>query len=313
MDLIKSPSLAGRLSHYTQNWEHITIGPASHKRIFSGAYSNSTSSETSSGNKLLNRGACQNNTRGLRPPDKGGYCRSPGIHGKLRLPTVPGGEKGGGGGGQRPVINLKGLNSFIEAEHFKMEGLHLLPDLIQPQDWMVELDLKDAYLQVPIHQDSQCMLQFQWEQTIYQFVCLPFGLTSAPRVFTKIMKPVVGALRQLGIRLIIYLDDLLVLHQKRDHLMQLTTLVCQFLEALDLIVNLKKSQLTPTHEMEFLSFLVNSVSLHWAFPSEKLRKIRQLPLKERDGGTWRGLWERLRLQSGPYGRLHYTTEPCREW
>ena len=39
-------------------------------------------------------------------------------------------------GGQRPVINLKGLNQFLKQEHFKMEGLHLLPDLLQPGDWM---------------------------------------------------------------------------------------------------------------------------------------------------------------------------------
>ena len=34
-------------------------------------------------------------------------------------------------GGQRPVINLKGLNQFVKTEHFKMEGLHLLPNLMQ--------------------------------------------------------------------------------------------------------------------------------------------------------------------------------------
>ena len=108
-----------------------------------------------------------------------------------------------------------------------MEGLHLLPDLIQSQDWMVKMDLKDAYLQVPIHQKHQCLLQFQWEQKTYQFVCLPFGLTSA---FTKIMRPVVGALRQMGIRLIIYLDDILIMHQEKEQLMQLTSLVCQMFE-----------------------------------------------------------------------------------
>ena len=52
-------------------------------------------------------------------------------------------------GGQRPVINLKGLNQFVRVEHFKIEGLHLLPDLLQSRDWMVKMDLKDAYLQVP--------------------------------------------------------------------------------------------------------------------------------------------------------------------
>ena len=48
--------------------------------------------------------------------------------------------------GQRPVVNLKALNSFMCSEHFKMEGLHIFPDLIQTGDYMIKLDLKDAYL-----------------------------------------------------------------------------------------------------------------------------------------------------------------------
>ena len=34
------------------------------------------------------------------------------------------------GGGQIPVVNLKALNTFLHSEHLKMEGLHILPDLI---------------------------------------------------------------------------------------------------------------------------------------------------------------------------------------
>ena len=118
---------------------------------------------------------------------------------------------GKGRGEQRPVINLKCLNSFVKT---KMEGLHILPHLIQQNDWMIKMDLKNAYLQVTIHhQESQHLLKFQWEDKSYQFQCLPFGLTSATRVFSKVMKPVVGTLRHMGIRLVIYLDDFLILHQ----------------------------------------------------------------------------------------------------
>ena len=179
------------------------------------------------------------------------------------------------GGGQRPVINLKGLNQFVKTEHFKMEGLHLLPDLLQPQDWMVKMDLKDTYLQIPIHPDHQHLLTFQWEEKTYMFQCLPFDLSAALRVFTKQLKPVVGFLRQNGCRLIIYLDDMLLLHQDRDQLQQVTQLTCQLLESLGLMVNLKKSILTPTQELEFLGFHLCSVTMRLLIPSEKLRKIQQ--------------------------------------
>ena len=69
-------------------------------------------------------------------------------------------------GGRRPVINLKGLNQFVRVEHFKMEGLHLLPDLLQSGDWMVKMDLKDAYLQVPINPCHQPLLSFQWKEKV---------------------------------------------------------------------------------------------------------------------------------------------------
>ena len=83
------------------------------------------------------------------------------------------------------------------------------------------------------------------------FKCLPFGLSLAPRVFTKLMKPVVGLLRQNGCRLIIYLDDMLLLHQDKDQLQQLSQLPCQLFENLGLMINQKKSILTPTQELEF--------------------------------------------------------------
>ena len=64
------------------------------------------------------------------------------------------------GGGKRPVINLRALNQFVRQEHFKMEGLHLLQGLLLQGDWMIKLDLKDAYFKVSIHLYHQKYLQF---------------------------------------------------------------------------------------------------------------------------------------------------------
>ena len=84
-------------------------------------------------------------------------------------------------------------------EHFKMEGIHLLKDMLQEGDWMVKLDLKDAYFAVLIHQDHCRYLHVQthWKGTKYQFNCLPFGRSSALRVFMSIMRPAIAWLRQL--------------------------------------------------------------------------------------------------------------------
>ena len=69
--------------------------------------------------------------------------------------TIP--EKGGE---LRPLINLKPLNHFVEYHHFKMESLSSLLVLINPNDYMITMDLKDAYLSVPIHADHSKYLRF---------------------------------------------------------------------------------------------------------------------------------------------------------
>ena len=58
-------------------------------------------------------------------------------------------------GGHRPIINLKKLNEFVLHHHFKMEGIHMLKDLLRQGDFMAKIDLKDAYFAVPISEPDR--------------------------------------------------------------------------------------------------------------------------------------------------------------
>ena len=57
-------------------------------------------------------------------------------------------------------------------------------------DWMVSINLKEAYLQIPVHPESRKYLRFVAFSRVYQFRVLCFGLASAPQVFTCVMAPV---------------------------------------------------------------------------------------------------------------------------
>jgi len=73
-----------------------------------------------------------------------------------------------------------------------------------------KVDLKDAYLTIPVTQEFHQLLAFQVKPGKWaQFKCLPFGLYTAPFIFTKVTKPVTQFLCQQGIHIILYLDDLL--------------------------------------------------------------------------------------------------------
>ena len=73
----------------------------------------------------------------------------------------------------RPVINLKSLNQYVRAPHFKLESIKLVKGLIQEGDWLTKLDLKDAYLTFPVYQAHQKYLRFQWQDQQWQFKVLP--------------------------------------------------------------------------------------------------------------------------------------------
>lgn len=101
-------------------------------------------------------------------------------------------------GGWRFILNLKRLNKFIFAPHFKLEDWKTVIRLISPGDYLASVDLEDAYLLLPVHRDDRKFLRFRFQGQLYQFKALPFGLASAPYIFTKIMKPVLYSLRQQG-------------------------------------------------------------------------------------------------------------------
>jgi len=78
---------------------------------------------------------------------------------------------------------------------------------------MAKVDLKDGFFMVPI---APNLLLFKMERKTYHFNYLPFGLCTATRVFSKILKPSVEMLRANGIRLVIYMDDMLLIQAESD-------------------------------------------------------------------------------------------------
>jgi len=176
----------------------------------------------------------------------------------------------------RPVFNLRSLNRFVRYQHFKIDGMKELKNAIIQGDWMVTIDLKDAYLTVPVSKEHQPLLSFEWKKRYFQFQVLPFGLASAPRVFTKLLKPVMALLRRLNIRTQIYLDDLILLNQDPSQLEQDKQSVLFLLQNLGFIINWEKSQLLPARaEVEYLGFLINSVSMELTLPERKIQKIKR--------------------------------------
>ena len=134
-------------------------------------------------------------------------------------------------GGWRPVIDLKNLNSHIHAPHFRMFTTNSVLSSVRKGDYAFKIDLQDAYFHVPIHPSSRKFLRFAFENKVYQFRVLPFGLNTAPQVFTRLGHTVTGYLHRQGISVIPYLDGWLVHHPNRQVLLRHQA---QLLDTLDL-------------------------------------------------------------------------------
>ena len=175
-------------------------------------------------------------------------------------------------GGHRPVFNMKELNQFLEYQHFKMETMKDLLNMLRPGDYMVKIDLKDAYFSVPMSQNSKKFMRFRWKDVLYQFRVMAFGLGPAPRIFTKLLKPAIALLRRLGMRLMIFLDDLILLNQDPKELLKDLKSVCYLLMSLGFTINWKKTVKIPTQVIEYLGFNVDSIKMEISLPQDKVKR-----------------------------------------
>lgn len=116
-------------------------------------------------------------------------------------------------------------------------------------------------------------LRFSYRGTLYEFRCLPFGLSSVPRAFTKILKPVATLIRSLGIRIVIYLDGILLLHQDKDALLKIFHQVLELLQHLGFTVKREKCSPCPPQQLVFLGGLLDSVKMMISLSPEKLDTI----------------------------------------
>ena len=156
-------------------------------------------------------------------------------------------------GGFRPVFDLKSLNQHVCKEKFKMTTPRVVSNALHKGDWAVSIDLKDAYFHVPIHKKSRHLLRFAVAENdvlrVFEFRALPFGLTSAPRVFTKVILPLGHHAHMHAVGLLQYLDDWLLRSPNRTLLAQQTSWLVDIIRRVGFLLNVEKSQLVPTQRL----------------------------------------------------------------
>ena len=144
---------------------------------------------------------------------------------------------------------------------------------LQIGEHTLQLDLKDAYFHIPIRKAYRKYMRFTANGVVYQYKALPFGLSIAPRIFTKILVPVVTLLRKALIRVHAYLDDWIMRLHDQSLADRTAYLVVKLLRMLGWLINFPKSFLAPRVHFEFIGL---EWDLHHGIIKPRRAKILQL-------------------------------------
>ena len=177
-------------------------------------------------------------------------------------------------GSYRMILNLKPLNEFVSYYHFKMDTIQTALKLMHPGCFMASVDLKDAYYSVPVAKEDRKYLKFEWQGCYYEYTCLPNGLACAPRLFTKILKPVYSHIRSMGHICMGHIDDSFLVGYEYTACKRNVQDTVDTFQKLGFVIHLVKSVFIPTQEIEFLGFLLNSVFMTIRLPPTKAAHVR---------------------------------------
>ena len=128
-----------------------------------------------------------------------------------------------------------------------MESLKDVKNILNKGVYMMKIDLKDAYYSIPLHESSRKYVRFQWERNLYECCCLMFGLGPAPRIFSKLLKIPIALLRKLKIRIIIFIDDMLIIGASIEETIMARDSVIILLEALGFTIKRGQVSIGPNN------------------------------------------------------------------
>ena len=189
--------------------------------------------------------------------DKPPYCCNP--------LTVAKGKK------LRLVLDLRHPNQFIVKTKFKYEDLGHISQVLE----------NDQYYHVDIFPPHHKYLGFSWHYKtnfckFFVFRVLPFGLSSACQLFTKLTRPLVYNWRAQGIISFIYIDDGLISSPDLHSALHNSTIVKASVTLSGFVPSKTKCLWQPETTIKYLGLIIDSRNLTFSVPPEKISKIVEI-------------------------------------
>ena len=157
-------------------------------------------------------------------------------------------------GGIRICTDLSALNQNIVVDCHPLPNMEELVHSMKEAKVFSTLDLKSAYNQIPLTDDSKDLTAFISSEGLFRWCRIPFGLTSAPSFFSKLMCKVLDSCRDICVW---YLDDICVFGGDQESHDRNLKCVIQKLDEAGLRLNFSKCSLRQP-SVEFLGCRISS-------------------------------------------------------
>lgn len=178
---------------------------------------------------------------------------------------------------KRLILDLRFINKHVWKQSIKFEDLKVALHYLDWGHFIFSFDIKSGYHHVEIFPSHQSFLGFSWffkgRVRHFCFRVLPFGLSMAPYIFTKLFRPLVAYWRQIGIHIVVYLDD--DLGEAPSHQVALlhSAIVKSDLISSGFVPNCEKSIWAPTQVLDWLGFTIDLFQGLLFVPGEKLKRV----------------------------------------
>ena len=176
----------------------------------------------------------------------------------------------------RVILNLKKFNFFLEKRKFKMQTLTSMLNLVSRNSWLSSIDLADAYLVIKILSEHTRYLKFEFDSVFYKYLVMCFGMSSAPRKYTKLLKAPLAKLHSDGHVVSFYFDDSLQVGKTYHDCLSTVVAMHNLLVSLGFLPNFEKSQYFPTQRLTLLGFVIDTVNMTVSLTDEKINKLREM-------------------------------------
>ena len=147
-------------------------------------------------------------------------------------------------------------------------------------------DVRSAYRNIPVHPDDWRFLGLRWKGNVYVDTALPFGLRSAPKIFSAVADAFQWALTQGGVSLVChYIDDFAVLGKTEQECGTALGKVLDLGSRLGLPMEPAKT-VGPVTSLTFLGVEIDTVKLELRLPEVKIQELKSLLAQWLGKGRW---------------------------